>query len=247
MQRALIIIPTYNEKDNIRNITTAVLAQQENISDTAISVLVVDDNSPDGTADLVRAMQRPEEFGPEKVHLMQRMGKMGLGTAYVAGFKYGLEHGFDFIFEMDADFSHDPNEIPVFLREIKTYDLVIGSRYISGANVANWPLRRLLLSYYANMYARTITGIKVQDATGGFKCFRRKVLEAIDLDDIRSNGYAFQIEMNFRAWRKGFSIKEIPIVFVDRHAGTSKMSKAIMREAVGMVWMLKWRAIKGEL
>ncbi len=247
MQRALIIIPTYNEKDNIRNITTAVLAQQTNISDTAISVLVVDDNSPDGTADLVREMQRPEEFGPDKVHLMQRMGKMGLGTAYVAGFKYGLEHGFDYIFEMDADFSHDPNELPVFLREIKTYDLVIGSRYISGANVANWPLRRLLLSYYANMYARTITGIKVQDATGGFKCFRRKVLEAIDLDDIRSNGYAFQIEMNFRAWRKGFTIKEIPIVFVDRHAGTSKMSKAIMREAVGMVWMLKWRAIKGEL
>lgn len=247
MQRALIIIPTYNEKDNIRNITTAVLAQQKNIADTAISVLVVDDNSPDGTADLVREMQRPEEFGPDKVHLMQRMGKMGLGTAYVAGFKYGLEHGFDYIFEMDADFSHDPNELPVFLREIKTYDLVIGSRYISGANVANWPLRRLLLSYYANMYARTITGIKVQDATGGFKCFRRKVLEAIDLDDIRSNGYAFQIEMNFRAWRKGFTIKEIPIVFVDRHAGTSKMSKAIMREAVGMVWMLKWRAIKGEL
>lgn len=247
MQRALIIIPTYNEKDNIRNITTAVLEQQKNIHDTVISVLVVDDNSPDGTADLVRELQRPEEFGPEKVHLMQRMGKMGLGTAYVAGFKYGLEHGFDYIFEMDADFSHDPNEIPVFLKEIKTYDLVIGSRYISGANVANWPLRRLLLSYYANMYARTITGIKVQDATGGFKCFRRKVLEAIDLDDIRSNGYAFQIEMNFRAWRKGFTIKEIPIVFVDRHAGTSKMSKAIVREAVGMVWKLKYRAMKGEL
>lgn len=247
MQRALIIIPTYNEKDNIRNIATAVLAQQKNVSDVTISVLVVDDNSPDGTADIVRQMQRPEEFGPEKMHLMQRMGKMGLGTAYVAGFKYGLEHGFDYIFEMDADFSHDPNEIPVFLREIKNYDLVIGSRYISGANVANWPLRRLLLSYYANMYARMVTGIKVQDATGGFKCFRRKVLEAIDLDDIRSNGYAFQIEMNFRAWRKGFSIKEIPIVFVDRHAGTSKMSKAIVREAVGMVWKLKFRALKGEL
>jgi dolichol-phosphate mannosyltransferase len=247
MQRALIIIPTYNEKDNIRNITTAVLEQQKNIHDTVISVLVVDDNSPDGTADLVREMQKPEQFGPERVHLMQRMGKMGLGTAYVAGFKYGLEHGFDYIFEMDADFSHDPHEVPVFLREIKNYDLVIGSRYISGANVANWPLRRLLLSYYANMYARTVTGIKVQDATGGFKCFRRKVLEAIDLDDIRSNGYAFQIEMNFRAWRKGFSIKEIPIVFVDRHAGTSKMSKAIVREAVGMVWKLKYRAVKGEL
>lgn len=247
MQRALIIIPTYNEKDNIRNITTAVLEQQKNIPDVQIAVLVVDDNSPDGTADVVRVMQQPDNFGPEKVHLMQRMGKMGLGTAYVAGFKYGLQHGFDYIFEMDADFSHDPHEIPVFLREIKTYDLVIGSRYITGANVANWPLSRLLLSYYANLYARTITGIKVRDATGGFKCFRRKVLEAIDLDDIRSNGYAFQIEMNFRAWRKGFSIKEIPIVFVDRHAGTSKMSKAIMREAVGMVWKLKYRAVKGEL
>lgn len=247
MQRALIIIPTYNEKDNIRDIATAVLEQQKDIHDTVISVLVVDDNSPDGTADIVRQMQRPEEFGPEKVHLMQRMGKMGLGTAYVAGFKYGLEREFDYIFEMDADFSHDPNEIKVFLKEIKNFDLVVGSRYITGANVANWPLRRLLLSYYANLYARVITGIKVHDATGGFKCFRRKVLEAIDLDDIRSNGYAFQIEMNFRAWRKGFTIKEIPIVFVDRHAGTSKMSKAIVREAVGMVWLLKYRAIKGEL
>ena len=172
---------------------------------------------------------------------------MGLGTAYVAGFKYGLKEGYDYIFEMDADFSHDPREIPNFLREIKNYDLVIGSRYIPGARVDNWPKSRLLLSYNANVYARVITGIPVRDATGGFKCFRREVLEAIDLDDIRSNGYAFQIEMNFRAWRKGFRIKEIPITFVDRHAGTSKMSKAIVREAVGMVWKLKARAIAGEL
>jgi dolichol-phosphate mannosyltransferase len=246
-ERALIIIPTYNERDNIRKIACEVLEQQRYLKGVELSVLVVDDNSPDGTADIVREMQSESDLGPVKVHLLQRAGKMGLGTAYVAGFKYGLQHGFDYIFEMDADFSHDPKEVPVFLEEIKTYDLVIGSRYISGANVANWPLSRLLLSYYANLYARMITGIKVHDATGGFKCFRRKVLEAIDLDDIRSNGYAFQIEMNFRAWRKGFRIKEIPIVFVDRHAGTSKMSKAIVREAVGMVWKLKYRAVKGEL
>jgi dolichol-phosphate mannosyltransferase len=247
MPRALIIIPTFNERDNVEQITAAVLDQQRNCGDVELSVLIVDDNSPDGTADLVRQMQADPAFGPHRVHLIQRAGKMGLGTAYVAGFRYGLERGFDYLFEMDADFSHDPKELPVFLKEILTYDLVIGSRYISGANVANWPLRRLLLSYYANLYARFITGIKVHDATGGYKCFRRAVLEAIDLGDIRSNGYAFQIEMNFRAWRKGFRIKEIPIVFVDRHAGTSKMSKAIVREAVGMVWTLKYRALKGEL
>lgn len=245
--RALIIIPTYNERDNIARIVDAVLSQQEHCEDVALSILIVDDNSPDDTADVVRSLQTPDSHGPDKVRLLSRAGKMGLGTAYVAGFKYGLEQGFDYIFEMDADFSHDPAEIPKFLREIKDYDLVLGSRYITGANVANWPLSRLLLSYYANMYARVITGIKVHDATGGFKCFRRKVLESIDLDDIRSNGYAFQIEMNFRTWRKGFRIKEIPIVFVDRHAGTSKMSKAIMREAVGMVWKLKLRAVSGEL
>jgi len=245
--RALIIIPTYNERDNIARIVDAVLSQQPLCGDVSLSVLVVDDNSPDGTSDVVRSLQQSDSHGADKVHLLSRAGKMGLGTAYVAGFKYGLAEGFDYIFEMDADFSHDPQEIPNFLREIKDYDLVLGSRYVSGANVANWPLSRLLLSYYANMYARIITGIRVHDATGGFKCFRRKVLEAIDLDDIRSNGYAFQIEMNFRAWRKGFRIKEIPIVFVDRHAGTSKMSKAIVREAIGMVWKLKYRAISGEL
>ncbi len=247
MLTALLIIPTYNEKDNISRIIDAVLLQQANVGDVELNILVVDDNSPDGTADAVRLLMEPDRIGAHKLRLLSRMGKMGLGTAYVAGFRYGLEHGYDYIFEMDADFSHDPNEIPVFLREIKNYDLVLGSRYVSGANVANWPLRRLLLSYYANLYARVITGIKVKDATGGFKCFRRKVLETIDLADIRSNGYAFQIEMNFRAWHKGFSIKEIPIVFVDRHAGTSKMSKSIVREAVGMVWKLKARAISGEL
>jgi dolichol-phosphate mannosyltransferase len=245
MQRALLIIPTYNERDNIARMIHDVLAQQVKVPDVTLNVLVVDDNSPDGTSEIVRELQRQQ--GESCIHLLSRAGKMGLGTAYVAGFKYGLKEGFDFIFEMDADFSHDPAEIPNFLREIKNYDLVIGSRYIPGASVANWPKSRLLLSYNANVYARMITGIPVKDATGGFKCFRRSVLEAIDLDDIRSNGYAFQIEMNFRAWRKGFTIKEIPITFVDRQEGASKMSKAIVREAVTMVWKLKARAIKHEL
>lgn len=247
MKRALVIIPTYDERENVRDIVRGVLAQEAKTPDVALSVLIVDDHSPDGTADLVREMQADPSIGHERLHLLSRGGKMGLGTAYVAGFKYGLDRGFDYLFEMDADFSHDPDEIPNFLREIKDYDLVIGSRYISGANVANWPLRRLLLSYYANKYARFVTGIKVYDATGGFKCFRREVLEAINLDDVESNGYAFQIEMNFRAWRKKFRIKEIPIVFVDRHAGSSKMNRAIVREAVLMVWKLKYRALKGEL
>jgi dolichol-phosphate mannosyltransferase len=192
-------------------------------------------------------LQTKEDPEFRRIHLLTRPGKMGLGTAYVAGFKYGIREGFDYIFEMDADFSHDAKEIPNFLQQIASYDLVIGSRYIPGASVKNWPRSRLLLSYNANVYARIITGIPVKDATGGFKCFRRAVLEAIDLDDIRSNGYAFQIEINFRAWRKGFRIKEIPITFVDRHAGTSKMSHAIVREAVSMVWKLKARAIAGEL
>lgn len=246
MQRALLIIPTYNERDNIARMIGDVLAQQKMVPDVELNILVVDDNSPDGTAEVVREMQAMQGGQPH-VHLLSRAGKMGLGTAYVAGFKFGLKEGYDFIFEMDADFSHDPAEIPNFLREIKNFDLVLGSRYIPGASVTNWPRSRLLLSYNANVYARMITGIPVKDATGGFKCFRRVVLETIDLDDIRSNGYAFQIEMNFRAWRKGFSIKEIPITFVDRQEGASKMSKAIVREAVTMVWKLKARAIKREL
>jgi len=245
VKRTLIIIPTYDEADNAERIINAVLSQEPKTPDVSLAVLIVDDNSPDGTADIVRKLQ--QKIGEEKLHLISRAGKMGLGTAYVEGFKYGLAHGFDYIFEMDADFSHDPEEIPNFLREINKYDLVLGSRYITGANVANWPLRRLLLSYYANKYARVVTGIKVYDTTGGFKCFRREVLEAIDLNDIHSNGYAFQIEMNFRAWRKKFKIKEIPIVFVDRHAGTSKMNKSIVREAVGLVWKLKFKALSGEL
>ncbi|MFI5264126.1 MAG: polyprenol monophosphomannose synthase [Candidatus Kapaibacterium sp.] len=247
MKRALIIIPTYNEADNAERIIRAVLSQEPKTPDVSLNVLIVDDNSPDGTADIIRRLQNDPTLGEEKLHLLSRAGKMGLGTAYVAGFKFGLEKGYDYIFEMDADFSHDPEEIQNFLREINDADLVLGSRYITGANVANWPLRRLLLSYYANKYARIVTGIKVYDTTGGFKCFRREVLEAIDLNDIHSNGYAFQIEMNFRAWRKKFRIKEIPIVFVDRHAGTSKMNRSIVREAVGLVWKLKFKAISGEL
>ncbi len=246
MKKAIIIIPTYNESDNAENIIRAVFDEQSKVPDVELNILIVDDNSPDGTSNIVRGLQETE-LGKGRLHLISRAGKMGLGTAYVAGFKYGLKEGFDYLFEMDADFSHDPDEIPNFLREIKEYDVVLGSRYITGANVANWPLRRLLLSYYANKYARLVTSIKLNDATGGFKCFRREVLEAINLDDIQSNGYSFQIEMNFRAWRKKFRIKEIPIVFVDRRAGTSKMNKAIVREAMMMVWKLKWAAIKGKL
>ncbi len=247
LTRALIIIPTYNEIDNVENIVRAVLEQEKNTPEVQLSVLIVDDNSPDGTASVVKRLQEDPIFGPERIHLLSRPGKLGLGTAYVEGFRYGLSHTFDYIFEMDADFSHDPEEIPNFLREIKLYDVVLGSRYITGANVANWPLRRLLLSYYANKYARIVTGLKVYDTTGGFKCFRREVLAAIDLNSIHSNGYAFQIEMNFRAWRKKFRIKEIPIVFVDRRAGTSKMNKSIVREAVLLVWKLKLKTISGEL
>lgn len=247
MHRALIIIPTYNESENIVRLVHDIFAQQDECPDVALNVLIVDDNSPDGTSNIVRDMQAKEDPEYKRIHLLTRPGKMGLGTAYVTGFKYGVAEHFDYLFEMDADFSHDPKEIPNFLREIVNYDLVIGSRYIPGASVTNWPRSRLMLSYNANVYARMITGIPVKDATGGFKCFRREVLEAIDLDDIRSNGYAFQIEMNFRAWRKGFRIKEIPITFADRLAGTSKMNKAIVREAVSMVWKLKARAVAGEL
>ncbi len=247
MKRALIITPTYNEHENIVRLVHEVLGQQALVPEVELNILIVDDNSPDGTSEIVRDLQRREDPKFQHIHLLTRPGKMGLGTAYVTGFEYALREGFDYIFEMDADFSHDPKEIPTFLREIENYDLVIGSRYIRGASVKNWPRRRLMLSYNANLYARMVTGIPVRDVTAGFKCFRREVLAAIDLHDIRSNGYAFQIEMHFRVWRKGFRIKEIPITFVDRHAGTSKMSKAIVREAMGMVWKLKARAMSGEL
>lgn len=238
-EKSLVIIPTYNEKENITNMIPEVLK----LYAEGIDILVVDDNSPDGTGDIVKNIS---EENP-RVHLLSRPGKMGLGTAYVAGFKYALEQGYDYIFEMDADFSHDPKEIKNFLTTIKDYDLVIGSRYIKGVNVINWPMQRLLLSYFANIYTRIITGLPVKDSTGGFKCFRRKVLESIKLDEIKSNGYAFQIEMNYKAYKKGFKLKEIPIIFNDRFAGQSKMSNKIVREAIFMVWKLRFRSLFGKL
>ena len=236
--KTLVIIPTYNEIDNLPRLLPEVLSKNEEID-----VLIVDDNSPDGTAEFVETEMKNNIH----LHLLKRQSKMGLGTAYIAGFKYALQKNFELIFEMDADFSHDPKEIPRFLEEIKEQDLVIGSRYISGVNVVNWPMRRLLLSWFANLYTRVITGMPVHDATGGFKCFRRKVLEAIDLNEVKSNGYAFQIEMNFKAWKKRFKVKEIPIIFVDRMKGQSKMSKKIVREAVTMVWKLRLKSIFGML
>jgi dolichol-phosphate mannosyltransferase len=237
--RALIIIPTYNERENINRIVPAVLGQ-----DPSIDVLVVDDGSPDGTG----AMADELAASNPRVHAIHRAGKLGLGTAYVAGFKWALERDYAFIFEMDADFSHAPESIPAFLTAIQNADVVLGSRYQNGqVNVVNWPMSRLFLSYSANIYARMVTGLRIFDTTGGFKCFRRKVLETIDLSDVKSNGYAFQIEMTFRAWRKGFRIVEIPIVFVDRTEGASKMSKRIVREAVWMVWRLRWWGVRGKV
>jgi len=233
--RALVIIPTYNEANNLRQIVPQVLAQ-----DARLSVLVVDDNSPDGTGDVA------DRFAAEnpRVHVLHRPGKQGLGTAYLAGFAWALERDYEYVFEMDADFSHDPNHLTEFLRAVENADLVLGSRYLEGrVTVVNWPMPRLLLSYFANLYARIVTGHRLYDATGGFKCFRRRVLEAIDLGAVRSNGYAFQIEMSFRAKRKGFQIKEIPIVFHDRTDGVSKMSGSIIREAVWMVWRLRFQAL----
>ena len=234
-EKALVIVPTYNERENIIRLIDAVLAQ-----DPRIEVLVVDDGSPDGTGALVD--ERAASDG--RVHVVHRPRKMGLGTAYLAGFRWALERDYELVFEMDADFSHDPSHLPQFLDSARDAALVLGSRYREGkVTVVNWPMARLLLSYSANIYARIVTGLPLYDATGGFKCFHRKVLEAIDLSDVRSNGYAFQIEMSFRAWRKGFRIVEIPIVFVDRTEGESKMSKRIVREAIWMVWRLRWWAI----
>ena len=236
--KTLIIVPTYNELENLPRLLPEVLSKDSNID-----VLIIDDNSPDGTA----AFIENEIKKNNRIHLIKRESKQGLGTAYIAGFKYALQKDYQLIFEMDADFSHDPNEIPRFLEEIKTADLVLGSRYKNGVNVINWPKRRLLLSWFANFYTRLITGMPLHDATGGFKCFKREVLEAINFEHVKSNGYAFQIEMNFKAWKKGFRIKEIPIIFVDRVKGNSKMSKKIVREAVFMVWKLRFKSIFGLL
>ena len=235
-EKVLVIIPTYNELENIIRLLPIVLSQ-----DSRIHILVVDDNSPDGTWKFVEE----ESNKNNRIHLLKRNSKMGLGTAYIAGFKYALDNNYDFVFEMDADFSHDPKEIPNFLKEIKNNDLVLGSRYIHGVNVVNWPMRRLLLSSFANIYTRIITGMPVKDATGGFKCFRIDILKSINLENIKSNGYAFQIEMTYKAWKKGFKIKEMSIVFVDRMKGQSKMSRKIVREAVTMVWKLRLGSIFG--
>lgn len=228
--KAVVVIPTYNERENLERLTTKVLAQDE-----SISILIVDDNSPDGTGDLADQMAA----GNSRLTVLHRKGKLGLGSAYREGFRLALDQGADFIIEMDADFSHDPEILPCFLEKMATYDLVIGSRYLNGVSVVNWPIRRLILSYFASVYTRSITGLKISDCTSGFKCFSRKVLETIDLDSIKSDGYSFQIEMNFRCVQRGFRVGEVPIIFIDRHAGSSKMSKKIVREAVIMVWKLK--------
>lgn len=236
--KSLVIIPTFNELDNIKKLIPDILGRYDNVD-----VLIVDDNSPDGTGNYVKELSEKNN----KVKIIQRESKMGLGTAYIAGFKYALQQNYDFIFEMDADYSHDPAEIENFLNAIENYDLIVGSRYLTGVNVINWPMRRLLLSYFANVYTRFITGLPIHDTTGGFKCFRRKVLESIELDKVKSNGYAFQIEMSFKAWKKGFKVGEIPIIFIDRQKGMSKMSKKIVREAVFMVWKLRLRSVLGIL
>jgi dolichol-phosphate mannosyltransferase len=230
-ERALVLIPTYNEAVNLPKLVPQVLAQDERLE-----VLVIDDNSPDGTGRLADGLAGADP----RVHVLHREAKQGLGKAYLAGFRWAIEHGYDYVFEMDADFSHDPVHLKEFLSAAAGADLVLGSRYLDGrVTIVNWPMSRLLLSYFANVYARWVTGLRIWDLTGGFKCFRRQVLEAIDLSHVESNGYAFQIEMSVRAWRKGFRIAEIPIVFVDRTEGQSKMNRAIVREAIWMVPRLR--------
>ncbi len=232
---ATVVVPTYNEAENVGRLIPMILERDERLQ-----VLVVDDNSPDGTADIVKQLP---EFG-KRVQILERASKQGLGAAYIAGFKWLLENtASDVIFEMDADFSHDPVALDEFLVEIENHDLVLGSRYLHGITVVNWPLSRLILSVGANIYARGVTGMKLKDSTGGFKCFRRKTLEMLPLDRIKSDGYSFQIEMNYHCWRRKLAIKEIPIMFVDRQVGVSKMNNKIIFEAMWMVWALRLRRI----
>ncbi|HUP90373.1 MAG TPA: polyprenol monophosphomannose synthase [Longimicrobiales bacterium] len=239
MTKGLVIIPTYNESENIQRIVPLVLER-----DARLDVLVVDDASPDGTGALVDSMAAQNS----RIHVLHRAGKLGLGTAYLDGFRWGLARGYDWLHEMDADFSHDPAHLPQFIEALSDYDVVIGSRYLEGRiTVVNWPMGRLLLSYFANGYARWVTGLKLWDGTAGYKAFRRSVLEKVDLSKVESEGYAFQIEMNFRAWHAGFKLGEIPIVFVDRTLGESKMSKRIVREAVWKVWKLRFLALFNRL
>ena len=228
--KAFVVIPTYNERDNIVRLAEEVLKQHP-----SIQILFVDDNSPDGTGLIADELAGQNE----RIKVIHRAGKMGLGSAYCAGFRAALGMGADYLIEMDADFSHDPTVLPVFLEAIQGCDLVIGSRYLNGVSVVNWPIRRLMLSVFASLYTRMITGLPVKDCTSGFKCFRRSTIEAIDLDTVGSDGYSFQIEMNYRCMEKGLKIVEVPIIFIDRHAGSSKMSKKIVREAVFLVWKLR--------
>lgn len=234
MSDTLVIIPTYNEKENIENIIRAVLG----ISSPQFNILIIDDGSPDGTADIVKTLQK--EF-QERLFIKERKGKLGLGTAYIAGFKWGLKRDYQFIIEMDADFSHNPNDLPKLYDTCKNQggDVAIGSRYISGVNVVNWPIGRVLMSYFASKYVRIVTGLKIADTTAGFKCYRREVLETIDFEKIKFKGYAFQIEMKFTAWKCGYKLLEVPIIFVNRELGTSKMSGGIFSEAVLGVLQLK--------
>lgn len=236
--KALVVIPTYNEKENILRMIDALFALKEDLG-----VLVVDDNSPDGTGDMLDTLAAKDS----RVHVLHRSGKLGLGSAYREGFKKAIEMDVTFIIQMDADFSHDPATIHQFLNIIKETDVVVGSRYLEGANVVNWPISRLLLSWFANKYTRVVTGLPVNDATGGFKCFRREVLADLDFDSMTSDGYSFQIEMNFNCWRKGYRFTELPIVFTDRFHGTSKMSKKIIWEAVWMVWKLRLMSLLGRI
>lgn len=238
-ERFLVVLPTYNESRNLADIVPLILRQ-----DTRIEVLVVDDNSPDGTGRIADELAAHE---PTRVHVLHRPDKEGLGRAYLAGFRWAIERRYDRIFEMDADFSHDPKYLHDLIAAADHADVALGSRYKTGVNVINWPMSRLLLSYGANLYVRWVTGLPLTDSTGGFKCFHRRVLERIPLDQVQSNGYAFQIEMSFRAWKLGFALAEVPIVFVDRVAGQSKMSKKIVREAVWMVWWLRIRHLLGRL
>lgn len=239
MVNSLVIIPTYNERENV-----ATVIKKLNSLNTGVDILIVDDNSPDGTAEIVKGLQKE----CKNLSLLKRSGKLGLGTAYIKGFNWALERRYQYILEMDADLSHNPDDVPRLIKECKKgYDLVIGSRYCDGVNVINWPIKRLLLSYSANKYTRIVTGLPIKDATAGFKCFNRKVLEDINFNRVKSSGYSFQIEMNFRVWKKGYSLKEIPIVFEERSEGKSKMSKNIVFEAVFMVWKLKILSFLGLL
>lgn len=236
--RTLVIIPTYDEIDNIKNIIEQVLPQHD-----SIELLIVDDNSPDGTGKKVIEIMKQTD----RVHLMERSSKLGLGTAYVEGFKFAIQNKYDFVIEMDADFSHSPQDLPRLIAEIQHNDLVIGSRYVQGVNVVNWPMSRLVLSYFASYYVKIITGMRIDDPTGGFKCFRRSVLESLDLDAIISDGYSFQVEMNYRVYKRNLRIKEIPIIFYERRVGNSKMSKHIVWEAIWMVWRLRIMAMLNKL